>query len=92
MGLAFCKIDYRRNGCSNNDPEELKPVEKRDASELRIAEVVKRGPEQDDKGQNEDQAQPVSFLAFRLINHTVISFIMVESYIGCVILENGWLF
>jgi hypothetical protein len=52
--LGSSKIDDRRNHGGDDNPEELIPVEKRNAKEFWTSKVVKRGPEQGDEGKNEE--------------------------------------
>jgi len=53
--LRSHEVDHRcNNGCDDN-PYQLKPVEKWDAEQLWIYEIVKRRPEQGNKGDDEQE-------------------------------------
>jgi hypothetical protein len=49
------QVDYCHQDRGNNDPEELKPVKKRDADELRLRKIVERRPEHGDEGKKHEQ-------------------------------------
>jgi hypothetical protein len=52
--LCSGKID---NGCKNsgdNNPEELKPVKKRDAKKCRVPEVIEGGPQHGNEGNEKE--------------------------------------
>ena len=50
VGLSGSQqVDYSHQNGGNNNPEQLEPVEKRDANELWQVAVVERGPQQGDE-------------------------------------------
>jgi hypothetical protein len=59
------EIDHRRNNGCDDNPEELKPVKEGETSELWFLEVVEGRPEQNDKGNEEEEAEPDAALPFR---------------------------
>lgn len=89
--LCSCKINDCRNDGSNDNPEELEPIKERDSDKLRTSKVVEGGPEQDDEGENEKQAEPASVPAFRMSNHNEISFTDNEKRICCSAIEACFL-
>ena len=72
--LCFRKIDYCRNDGGENNPEKLKPVEKRDADERWLSEIVERRPQQHDKREKKKEAEPLAAPATRTCNHDKHSF------------------
>ncbi len=71
--LSSHKVDYRRDNSCDNDPHQLEPVEKWDAEQSWLCEIIKWRPEQDDEGDNEQKkkgsaASPPG-RARRTINH-----------------------
>jgi hypothetical protein len=63
------------DGCqdsSNNDPEQLKPVEERNADELWLVKVVKGRPEQDNKGDKQEEQNPGTTPSFSASDHTFL--------------------
>ena len=70
-----CEVDHRRNNGRDDNPEELNPVEERDARELWISIVIERRPECEDKRDEEQQKEPGTALSFRSTSHKMFSFV-----------------
>lgn len=72
-GLGSHEVDHRRNNGCNDDPRQLEPVEKWDAEQSWLCEIIKRRPEQDDEGNDEQEKKGSAVLprsrARRTINH-----------------------
>ena len=71
--LGSYEVDHRRNNGCDDNPRQLEPVEKWDAEQAWLCEIIKRRPEQDDEGNDEQEkkgsaASPRS-RARRTINH-----------------------
>jgi hypothetical protein len=49
------QVDDRGDNCSNHNPEQLKPVEKRDTREFWVLEIIERRPAQRDKRDEQEQ-------------------------------------
>lgn len=64
-------LQPEEDGCQNSsqdDAEQLEPVEKWDTYECRVLEVVKRWVQQDDKGEEEQEPQPASASALTALS------------------------
>src|SRR3954463_11528494 len=59
------EVNDRRQRGANHDPEELVPIEERDAVPLRLNLVVERRPEHSDALHDEQQIPPAPLAAFR---------------------------
>lgn len=71
------EIDHRRNNRGNNDPEQLEPVEERDADERRVPEIVEGRPQQDDKGEEQKQQEPGTAAASGTGSHVSSPFVII---------------
>jgi hypothetical protein len=80
--LGFQQIDDGGEESSDDDHEQLKPVEEGDADQGGLLKVIERGPEQDEKGNEQEEAEPGSPLALGMSNHHVSPFDLAEIAAG----------
>jgi hypothetical protein len=66
------QVENRRQNSGNNDPEQLKPVEERNADELWQIKVVKRGPEQDYEGDEQEEQNPGTTPSLGTSDHAIL--------------------
>jgi hypothetical protein len=59
---GFYKVHHSCDNGRQNDPDELVPVEKRDTCQLWVRHVVKSGPTESDKRDNEKQEDGMELL------------------------------
>src|SRR5215470_1178905 len=64
-------VDYGQEDGGDDDPKQLEPVEEGDADERWLLEVVERGPEHDDKRDEEQEEKPGAALSLRTGEHEV---------------------
>ena len=69
MCLRPRKVDNRRNGCGNNNPQQLVPVEERNTNKRWRDGIIKGWPQQGDEGNNQEQKEPGAASSLRTGNH-----------------------
>ncbi len=74
--LCSREIDHCRNNGCDDDPGQLKPVEKGDPDERWVRVIVKRGPEQDDEGDDEQPKNRSAIPSCWTASHNAFSFVV----------------
>jgi hypothetical protein len=69
--LGLQPVDYGHEDGGDDDPKQLEPVGAWDADERWLLEVVERGPEHDDKRDEEKEEKPGVALSLRTDEHEV---------------------
>jgi hypothetical protein len=73
--LGLQPVDYGHEYGGDDDPKQLEPVEEWDADERWLLEVVERGPEHDDKRDEEQEEKPGAALSLRTGEHEIPPFV-----------------
>jgi hypothetical protein len=73
--LGLQPVDYSQEYGGDDDPKQLEPVEEWDADERWILEVVERGPEHDEKRDEEKEEKPGAAPSLRTDEHEVPPFV-----------------